>query len=225
MVGPDGSRARHPMPPRHVRQPRPRTHTDCGGGRRPRFAMTRRDALCRDAPAAWNKGTRAPARRLLAHAAQSAGPGGTVRLRQARLRLLRHFQDQELPLERLVISPDMNSTMPNTQFWIVITEAPCPPIVSTFGIRNPEYPPFSYEGVNGIDCSDLVSCHILAVPHWGRHSRLVADLEGEEFIQRFLIDRSLPSVIINIGETAYAHGSGRESLPPDVEVEVRRGSG
>ncbi len=28
-----------------------------------------------------------------------------------------------------------------------------------------------------------------------------------------------------IMETAYAHGSGRESLPPDVEVEVRRGNG
>ena len=25
------------------------------------------------------------------------------------------------------------------------------------------------------------------------------------------------------GDTAYAHGSGRESLPPDVEVEVRAG--
>ena len=28
---------------------------------------------------------------------------------------------------------------------------------------------------------------------------------------------------VDIVRTAYAHGSGRESLPPDVEVEVRAG--
>ena len=48
---------------------------------------------------------------------------------------------------------------------------------------------------------------------------------------RMLIDRGASILIgplagiedIAIRETAYAHGSGRESLPPDVEVEVRAG--
>ena len=31
--------------------------------------------------------------------------------------------------------------------------------------------------------------------------------------------------VFDIADTAYAHGSGRESLPPDVEVEVRAGEG
>ena len=42
----------------------------------------------------------------------------------------------------------------------------------------------------------------------------------EKLRHRLHLDESLP---VQYWETAYAHGSGRESLPPDVEVEVRAG--
>ena len=55
-----------------------------------------------------------------------------------------------------------------------------------------------------------------------RRERLIRRIGSLSVTDMRRIDRAM-LVFLGIARTAYAHGSGRESLPPDVEVEVRAG--
>ena len=56
----------------------------------------------------------------------------------------------------------------------------------------------------------------------GEYVRGMAHTNGVESFWSML-KRGYQGTFHHFSETAYAHGSGRESLPPDVEVEVRAG--